>query len=310
MRLLPPIPAIGTLLASGISLALAMPAPTHAALPEHQPVPGGIAVVSVAAGAVPAPEVRFNGQRVLVVREQGAWYAVVGLPLALEPGAYELSVLERAAQATRTIALQVGGKEYETQRLTVANRRHVEPEERDLRRIERERRILSRAFSVWTDALADDLVFDLPAVGRFSAAFGLKRYFNEQPRQPHSGLDIAAPVGTPVMAPAAGEVIQTGSYFFNGRTVLIDHGQGLISMYTHLNRITVAKGAKVKRGQRIGTVGKTGRVTGAHLHWSVSLNNARVDPLLLLSASVRAKLLGTSLAMPQANQSAASQPTH
>jgi murein DD-endopeptidase MepM/ murein hydrolase activator NlpD len=192
----------------------------------------------------------------------------------------------------------VGAKAYETQRLTVANRRHVEPEPRDLRRIERERRTLNRAFTVWTDTLADDLAFDLPAIGRFSAAFGLKRYFNEQPRQPHSGLDIAAPVGTPVTAPAAGIVIQTGNFFFNGRTVLIDHGQGLISMYTHLNRIAVAKGARVKRGQRIGTVGKTGRVTGPHLHWSVSLNNARVDPALFLPATIRTQLLGTALAEP------------
>ncbi len=284
-----------------------LPLEALAALPEASPVPGGVAVVLVSQAAVPAPEVRFQGQRVLVVRDRDAWHAVVGLPLTLAPGRHELSVTQGSGSNARTIALDVADKEYEAQYLTVSNPRHVKPDTRDLKRIARERKVLERAFSVWTDTLADDLTFDLPAAGRFTAAFGLKRYFNNQPRQPHSGLDIAAPVGTPIKAPAAGVVVETGDYFFNGKTVILDHGQGLISMYTHLSRIAVAKGTRVARGQLIGDIGKTGRVTGAHLHWSVSLNNARVDPALFLSATVRAQLLGTTLAAPGANRSAAGQ---
>jgi murein DD-endopeptidase MepM/ murein hydrolase activator NlpD len=113
--------------------------------------------------------------------------------------------------------------------------------------------------------------------------FGLRRYFNDQPRQPHSGIDIAGPVGTPVTAPFAGIVANTGDYFFNGKTVFIDHGQGLISMFNHLSRITVKSGARVAAGEKIGEIGMTGRVTGPHLHWTVSLNNSRVDPMLFLA---------------------------
>ena len=173
------------------------------------------------------------------------------------------------------------------QHITLANKRMVDPTAEDMKRIVRDQVAINSAFSTWTDDLADDLRFSLPAHGRFSSGFGLRRFFNNEPRQPHAGLDIAAPVGTPVTAPAAGTVIETGNYFFNGNTVFIDHGQGLISMYNHLSRIDVTAGMHVRRGQRIGLVGKTGRVTGPHLHWTLSLNNARIDPLLFLPPEIR-----------------------
>jgi murein DD-endopeptidase MepM/ murein hydrolase activator NlpD len=204
----------------------------------------------------------------------------------LRPGAHELSVLDGGTSA-RAIRFDVGKRDYETQHLTLANRRQVEPEPEDLRRIAREQESLVRAFSTFSDAALDTLTFDLPSAGRVSGGFGLRRFFNDEPRQPHSGVDIAAPEGTPIAAPAAGSVIEIGDYFFNGLTVILDHGQGLVTMYNHLSHIDVAKGARVARGERIGAVGRTGRVTGPHLHWSVSLNNARVDPALFLSSEVR-----------------------
>jgi len=255
-------------------------------LPPTAPVPGGVAVICVGRAPDSAPRVVFDGERVLVERVGDTWQAVVGLSLALKPGAYQLSVLDGDKNA-RTIRFDVGTHEYETQRLTLANRRQVEPEPRDLVRIEREQKSMSRAFSTWSDSTPDSLAFDLPLAGRVSAEFGLRRYFNDEPRQPHSGVDIAAPEGTPIAAPASGTVLEIGNYFFNGRTVILDHGQGLITMYNHLSRIDVAKGAQVARGQRIGAVGHSGRVTGPHLHWSVSLNNARVDPALFLPRPVR-----------------------
>ena len=121
-----------------------------------------------------------------------------------------------------------------------------------------------------------------PTAGKFSNSFGRKRFFNNEERAPHSGLDIPAPIGQKVVAPADGIVVQTGDYFFNGKTVLIDHGQGLISMFCHLSKIEVSKGQHITQGELLGLVGNTGRVTGPHLHWGMSLNDARIDPQLLL----------------------------
>jgi murein DD-endopeptidase MepM/ murein hydrolase activator NlpD len=158
----------------------------------------------------------------------------------------------------------------------------VEPEKRDLERITREQRRIGAALGKWTDTTPATLRFMLPVEGPMSSPFGLRRFFNEKPRKPHSGLDLAAPEGVPVRAPAAGVISDTGDFFFNGNTVFIDHGQGLVTLYCHLSRIDVKAGQTVAAGETIGAVGKTGRVTGAHLHWSVSLNDARVDPMLFL----------------------------
>ena len=272
-------------LIAGLALAAAAPA-AEIALPLASPVPGGVALVCVGRAADPAPRVVFDGRRVLVARAGDTWQAVVGLPLALKPGAHELSVLG-GGKGPGTARFDVAAHKYRTQRLTLANRRQVEPEPADLLRIEQEQAVMIRAFSTWSDSAPDSLALDLPSAGPVSAEFGLRRFFNDEPRQPHSGMDIAAPAGTPVVAPAAGTVLETGDYFFNGLTVILDHGRGLVTMYTHLSRVDVAKGAGVARGETIGAVGSTGRATGPHLHWSVSLNNARVDPALFLQRPLR-----------------------
>lgn len=263
------------LMAAWLAVGHAAPAPE---LPQTNPVPGGVAVVPLNGVTDVPPRVRFNGERVMVVRQNDHWHAIVGLPLTLTAGEHGLT-LDRS----KTMAFTVQPKEYAAQHLTLTNKRMVDPTASDLKRIEREQKILQRAFQTWSETPAPPLRFDLPARGPLSSPFGLRRFFNKQPRQPHSGLDIAAPTGTPISAPAPGTVIETGNYFFNGNTVFLDHGQGLITMYNHLSRISVAKGKRVERGEKIGEIGMTGRVTGPHLHWTVSLNNARVDPMLFLS---------------------------
>lgn len=287
LRVCLPNPSLASLRRAMLLLVtLLAPVAAIAQLPRSSPVPGGIAIVAVAPETAPLPQVTFEGQRVLVTRADGAWRAVVGLPLTLKAGEHKISVVDRLQAAPRILTFQVLPKEYEAQYLTLSNKRQVDPNAEDMQRIIRDKEILDSAFNTWSDNLADDLHFDVPAQGRFSSAFGLRRFFNKQPRQPHAGLDIAAPEGTPITAPAAGRIIEVGDYFFNGNTVLIDHGQGLVSMYNHLSRIDATKGQQVARGETIGAIGKTGRVTGAHLHWTISLNNARVDPKLFLEPAL------------------------
>lgn len=264
------------------ALLLAGTAATAQPLPRAEPVPGGIAHVRIAAGAEAAPRAFFRNQRVLVVRDGDAWIAIVGLPLELAPGEHEL-VVHESATATRAYRFAVRSKEYGVQRITLKNKRMVNPTPEDLQRIARDFKEARAAFAHWSETDTPPLAFALPVEGRISGVFGTRRFFNEQERQPHSGVDIAAPTGTPVRAPADGVVLATGDYFFNGRTVFLDHGQGLITMYNHLDRIAVRPGERVARGAHIGDVGASGRVTGPHLHWSVSLNDVRVDPLLFVA---------------------------
>ena len=251
------------------------------ALPQAEPVPGGVAIIPLAVSSSDGvPQVYYNGARALVVRDAGRWQAVVGIPLSAEPG--EHSIQLRVNGKTLIQVFTVSDKQYATQHLTLKDKRKVEPTPEDLVRIEKETAEINAALSYWSDNTEVDTAFIPPTVGIRSSSFGLRRYFNDQPRKPHSGLDFAAAMGAPVHAPAAGRVIGSGDYFFNGNTVFIDHGQGLITMYCHLSHIAVKPGQKLARGDSIGAVGMSGRATGPHLHWGVSLNRALVDPALFL----------------------------
>jgi len=136
----------------------------------------------------------------------------------------------------------------------------------------------------WREEKNTDMEFIIPADGRLSGNFGLRRFFNGKPRSPHAGLDVAVASGTPIKASAQGKVLAVDDYFFNGKTVFVDHGNGLITMYCHMDSFDVQTGETVNKGQLLGLSGKTGRATGPHLHWSVILNGAMVDPQLFLPA--------------------------
>jgi murein DD-endopeptidase MepM/ murein hydrolase activator NlpD len=249
-------------------------------LPEQRLAPGGVARVALGSSAS-APRASLNGVPLLVLRDHGEWIALLGIGLSTPPGPITLQVV-RGDAAPRRIALTVQPHRYAEQRLTVPpGKVDLSPE--DLARYERERDHLAQVVATFSEALPQTLRLRQPTPGPRSSSFGLRRVFNGQSRSPHSGMDIAAPTGTPVIAAAAGRVIDTGNYFFNGNTVWIDHGAGLLTMYCHLSAIEVRVGDEVAEGATIGEVGATGRVTGPHLHWSVSLNRAMVDPALFLA---------------------------
>lgn len=254
-------------------------------LPQVNPVPGGVAIVALTSANEPAPLAQFGNKRVMVVAHQGQWRAVVGIPLDTAPGSYH--VVAHIGDNVVEYPLRIFAKKYPVQHLTVRKKEYVEPNPDELARVAREREQIAAAFGTWSEQ-TPQLQFARPAMGRFSSQFGLRRFFNGQPRQPHGGLDIAAPLGTPVLSPADGTVITTGEFFFNGNTVFVDHGQGLITMYCHLSKIDVTPGAHIARGTVLGKVGATGRVTGPHLHWAVSLNQNAVDPLLFLAPEIAA----------------------
>lgn len=251
-------------------------------LPREAAVPGGVVIRDL--GPAPTrPSVTFNGSPVMVVPRAEGWVAVVGIPLGAKPGSHALQV-KGAGGRTKRLAFEIQDKAYETQHITIKDKRKVNPNTQDLERIGREKARIQRALARFSEQ--DDVVLSLalPVAGPTSSPFGLRRYFNEQPRNPHSGLDIAAPKGTPIRAPAPGRVIDTGDFFFNGNTVFLDHGQGLVTMYCHMDRIDVEPDQRVETGDTLGAVGMTGRVTGPHLHWGVSLNDVRVDPGLFTRA--------------------------
>ena len=246
------------------------------ALPRHSPVPGGIAVIDLGPASQTAPTARWGEQPIAIVRDNGRWFALLGIPLDTLPGELDIMV----SGTIKRVTVQI--KNYPEQRLTIKDKRKVEPNPDDLARIEREKEVtdaIKRRFSGSPPATD----FALPANGPLSSRFGLRRVFNGLPRNPHAGLDVAVGTGAPITAPADGVVANVGDYFFNGNTVFIDHGQGLITAYMHLSRTDVRAGQMIKKGERLGAVGATGRVTGPHLHWAVILNNTPVDPELFLA---------------------------
>ncbi|MCP5093861.1 MAG: M23 family metallopeptidase [Gammaproteobacteria bacterium] len=247
----------------------------HAA-PAHSPWPGGIAIIDIGDADQPPPAATFGNKPLLVMNNDDRWQAVVGIPLDTAPGTLSLRV------GNRDIAVDVVEHGYREQRLTVKDKSYVTPDQEQLDRIGRERKIIDAALNRFRISTTDSVELVAPVDGPRSSSFGLRRFFNEQPRSPHKGMDIAAPDGSAIRAPRDGVISATGEYFFNGNTVIVDHGQGFVTMYCHLSDIAVEEGESIAAGELIGTVGATGRVTGPHLHFGTYLNGTAVDPAILL----------------------------
>jgi len=270
-------PLIGVALA----LCIALPAQADSYISRllNKPVPGGVAVVDLGPAAQ-APNATWQGKPVLVVKDQDArWLAIVGIALTVKPG-----TSQQVNSGGRNLPFTVGSKKYPEQHITLKNQRQVNPNPDDLKRIEQELDVQVRAYRTFSPVTPSNLLLDKPVNGPLSSRFGVRRFFNGEERNPHAGLDFAVPAGTPIKSPAAGKVILIGNYFFNGNTVFVDHGQGFISMFCHMSKIDVKVGDAVARGGVVGRVGSTGRATGPHMHWNVSLNDARVDPAIFINA--------------------------
>lgn len=248
----------------------------NASAAEESLRPGGVALIVVGDTDSAAPDVTLNKKPVLVMPRDDHWIAVVGIPLASEPGPLTVSV------GAKTTVIEVKAHPYREQRLTIQNKSQVNPDQAQLDRIWSERKVIDAALNNFRDIPVASVELATPVEGPRSSSFGLRRFFNDQPRSPHSGMDIAAETGVPILAPKSGVVTATGDYFFNGNTVIVDHGQGFVTMYCHMSEIAVVEGQSVAAGESLGAVGATGRVTGPHLHFGTYLNGTAVDPAIFL----------------------------
>ncbi len=260
-------------------------AASHQARSLH---PGEVVLLSVTASA-PATAVRGTafGRDVWFARSEdpAVWRGLVGIDLNAEPGDYWVTLRVTTADDLTVESrynLAVVSKAFDTRRLTV-DPNFVNPPEEFGGRIQRESQTVGRIFRRESPEKLWSGPFRRPVPGEATSSFGRRSVMNGQPRSPHTGTDFRSGEGTPVEAPNQGRVVLAQDLYFSGNCVILDHGWGLYSYFAHLSRIAVSEGDMVSTGQIIGDVGATGRVTGPHLHWSVRLNNARVDPLALMA---------------------------
>lgn len=246
-------------------------------LPREARIPGGIALITLPAEKTQA---FYLGKPLLRLHNQQRHYAVVGIPLDTPAG--ELSVDLISGNHSEAVSFSVSAHDFPEQRITLKDNNMVSPDAASQARIANDLAQIITAYQQHSTPRQPLHLFQWPASGIISSNFGLKRFFNGEPRQPHSGIDVAANEGQRLYSPGYGKVIKTANFFFNGNTVMIDHGEGLISLLCHLSAISVQEGDSVAAGDLIGKVGHTGRATGSHMHWSLSLNDARIDPRLLV----------------------------
>lgn len=265
-------------------------ATTRSTSPRDARINGGIAIVAVPDG-VNASQLRFQGHPVWIGTLPGlaGRQAVLGLDLGLggTTAALQANAGEQPPSPPVVSSVTVAAQTYPEQHLTLTQTQYVNPDPEQLARFEREAAEQKQAYRQFTPPRGGEArwpTFRWPLTGHLSSPFGLRRFFNEEPRAPHLGVDIAGSAGMIAVAPADGVVALTGDYFFNGRTVIIDHGQGLYSMLCHFQKVLVMPGQVLKAGDAVGEVGSTGRATAPHLHWTVSLNDARIDPRWLFPA--------------------------
>lgn len=283
----------------GVSIAQQLPAPPVQSSKTDPPIvtvsvnaramqPGEVVRLDIrSTRPVTALTVQTFDRTIAVARvAERRWLALIGIDLDVAAGEYPVTIAVAYEDGTRTDQVQslaVEPKGFPTRQLRVAPK-FVNPPAGVQPRIERERRLLGELFRAigpeprWTGS------FVRPIEVSVVSGFGVRSVYNGEARAPHNGADFASPAGTPVLAPGGGRVVLAEPLYFTGRTVMIDHGLGLVSLLAHLSRIDVRRGTDVVAGSSVGLVGATGRATGPHLHWTVRLQGARVDPLSVIAA--------------------------
>lgn len=247
-----------------------------AAIAEPTGFNGGVVALKLPESAIQAS---FRENSLLIVHKT----AIVALPLDLEPGSYEIMVKFQDGNE-QPLNFFVQAKTYDEEHIQIDDEEKVTPPPEFYERLAKESELMKQAYATRSPSVPDLLPLVIPVEGRRSGVFGTKRFFNGEARNPHSGVDYAAITGTPIQAPAPGTIILAEEdMFFNGKTVVIDHGMGFISVMCHLNRIDVQVEESIQRGDQLGTVGETGRSTGPHLHWTISLQGVKVDPEVFMA---------------------------
>lgn len=278
---------LGAILLGGGSLAFAADSEVRVSHRARALQPGEVVLVQVES-PVPLGEVRGEifGKRFPFheAPEPGSWHGLVGIDLDVQPGEYLLHItgaLPDGRPLEKRYPLRIQSKTFPERRLTV-DEKFVHPPAEQLERIRREQEQVSSIFRLVTPRRFWQGGFLRPVPGEATSSFGKRSIINGQRRSPHTGTDFRASQGTPVKAPNAGRVVLAEELYYAGNTVILDHGLGLYSYFAHLSRIAVQEGQEVARGDLVGMVGATGRVTGPHLHWTVRLMETRVDPLSLM----------------------------
>lgn len=248
---------------------------------KNTSIPGGIAVFDFESN-YSNPKAFYRTVPLYTQHIKGNhWQALLGIPLMEKAGKKSITIQDFS---TRTLETEIKAHHYKEQHITLKGKKkkYVNPNTAHMGRIKKERPVLAKARVFFSDKILSDGLFIRPVKGVTTSPFGLKRFYNGQARRPHTGIDYAGAIGTQIKAPADGKVLLAGEYFFNGNTIFLDHGQGLISVYIHMNKRLVKQGQSVKKGEIIGTIGQSGRATGPHLHWGVYLNRTVVNPNLLM----------------------------
>ena len=249
--------------------------------PEHSPFPGGVISQTLRIDANEINEIDINQKNVYLCQMDKDHWKILA-PISLSE---EIKTIAIVKNGQPILEVPISNKAYRESKITITNQDLVSPPEEYLSRIKMESDLGKVAIGTVSRRFHTSLKMPAPTQGIKSSEFGVKRFINNQPRNRHTGLDLAAPIGTEIISPLSGKVILVGNFYYRGKTVFLDHGGGMISTYSHMSKVAVQQGQSLEKGDLIGAVGQSGRVTGPHLHWQIILSGIPVDPELFLEPS-------------------------